>query len=160
MPVTISARAARGGDRVERTADVGEQREAQRVQRLGPVDTTKAYVATITTNKGVLTVNLDVKAAPLTVNNFVALARNKYFDGLSCHRIIPKFVAQCGDPLGTGTGGPGYKFIDELPKAGAYKVGSLAMANAGTNTNGSQFFIITGADGAALPPSTRSSARR
>ena len=116
------------------------------------VDTTKAYVATITTNKGVLTVNLDVKAAPLTVNNFVALARNKYFDGLSCHRIIPKFVAQCGDPLGTGTGGPGYKFIDELPKAGAYKVGSLAMANAGTNTNGSQFFIITGADGAALPP--------
>ena len=116
------------------------------------IDTTKAYVATITTNKGVLTVNLDPKAAPLTVNNFVALARNKYFDGLSCHRIIPKFVAQCGDPTATGTGGPGYKFNDELPKAGSYKIGSLAMANAGPNTNGSQFFIITGTDGAALPP--------
>ena len=75
---------------------------------------------------------------------------NKYFDGLSCHRIIPKFVAQCGDPTGNGTGGPGYKIIDELPK-GSYKVGSLAMANSGPNTNGSQFFVITGADGAALP---------
>ena len=117
------------------------------------IDTTKTYVATITTNKGVLTVNLDPKAAPLTVNNFVALARNKYFDGLSCHRIIPGFVAQCGDPLGTGVGGPGYKFIDELPKAGAYKIGSLAMANSGPNTNGSQFFVITGASGVALPPS-------
>jgi cyclophilin family peptidyl-prolyl cis-trans isomerase len=115
------------------------------------IDTSKTYVAVITTNKGVLTVNLDAKAAPLTVNNFVALARNKYFDGLSCHRIIPKFVAQCGDPTGTGTGGPGYKIVDELPKTGAYKVGSLAMANSGPNTNGSQFFIITGADGVALP---------
>ncbi len=117
------------------------------------IDTAKTYVATITTNKGVLIVNLDAKAAPLTVNNFVALARNKYFDGLSCHRIIPAFVAQCGDPLGTGRGGPGYKIVDELPKAGAYKVGSLAMANSGPNTNGSQFFVITGASGAALPPS-------
>ncbi len=117
------------------------------------IDTTKTYVATITTNKGVLSVNLDPKTAPLTVNNFVALARNKYFDGLSCHRIIPGFVAQCGDPLGTGVGGPGYKFIDELPKAGSYKIGSLAMANSGPNTNGSQFFVITGASGVALPPS-------
>lgn len=114
------------------------------------IDTNKTYVAVIATNKGVLTVNLDAKSAPLTVNNFVALARNKYFDGLSCHRIIPKFVAQCGDPTGNGTGGPGYKIIDELPKGG-YKVGSLAMANSGPNTNGSQFFVITGADGAALP---------
>jgi cyclophilin family peptidyl-prolyl cis-trans isomerase len=115
------------------------------------IDATKTYIAAITTTKGVLTVNLDAKNAPLTVNNFVALARNKYYDGLSCHRIIPKFVAQCGDPTGTGSGGPGYKIIDELPKSGAYKVGSLAMANAGPNTNGSQFFIITGADGVALP---------
>ena len=114
------------------------------------IDTNKTYVATITTNKGVLTVNLDVKAAPITVNNFVALARNKYFDGLACHRIIPAFVAQCGDPLGSGTGGPGYKIIDELPKS-SYTIGSLAMANAGPNTNGSQFFVITGATGAALP---------
>lgn len=115
------------------------------------IDTNKTYVAVISTNKGVLTVNLDAKSAPLTVNNFVALARNKYFDGLSCHRIIPKFVAQCGDPTGNGTGGPGYKIIDELPKTGGYKIGSLAMANSGPNTNGSQFFVITGADGAALP---------
>lgn len=117
------------------------------------IDTTKTYVATITTNKGVLIVNLDAKAAPLTVNNFVALARNKFFDGLSCHRIMPAFVAQCGDPLGTGRGGPGYKIVDELPKAGTYKVGSLAMANSGPNTNGSQFFVITGASGVALAPS-------
>ncbi len=115
------------------------------------IDATKTYVAIITTNKGMLTVNLDAKTAPVTVNNFVALVRNKYYDGLTCHRIIPKFVAQCGDPSGNGTGGPGYKIIDELPKTGAYKVGSLAMANAGPNTNGSQFFVITGADGAALP---------
>jgi cyclophilin family peptidyl-prolyl cis-trans isomerase len=68
------------------------------------------------------------------------------------HRIIPGFVLQGGDPEGTGMGGPGYRFADELPKPGRYQVGSLAMANAGPNTNGSQFFIISGADGASLPP--------
>lgn len=117
------------------------------------IDATKTYTATITTNKGVLTVELLAKSAPLTVNNFVALARNNYYDGISCHRIIPNFVAQCGDPTGKGSGGPGYKINDELPAKGAYKVGSLAMANAGPNTNGSQFFVITGSEGVALPPS-------
>jgi cyclophilin family peptidyl-prolyl cis-trans isomerase len=116
------------------------------------IDATKTYTATITTNKGVLTVELLPKTAPLTVNNFVALARNKFYDGLGCHRIIPNFVAQCGDPTGKGSGGPGYKFNDELPRQGVYKVGSLAMANSGPNTNGSQFFVITGTDGVALPP--------
>jgi len=87
------------------------------------------------------------------VNNFVSLARSAYFDNTKCHRIIPAFVVQCGDPTATGTGGPGYKFVDELPKAGQYKIGSLAMANSGANTNGSQFFVITGAQGVALNPS-------
>jgi cyclophilin family peptidyl-prolyl cis-trans isomerase len=88
----------------------------------------------------------------LAVNSFVTLAGYHYFDGISCHRIIPQFVAQCGDPTGTGSGGPGYEFADELPEQGEYQIGSLAMANAGPDTNGSQFFIITGPNGAALPP--------
>jgi cyclophilin family peptidyl-prolyl cis-trans isomerase len=86
------------------------------------------------------------------VNNFVVLARYKYFDNTSCHRAIPNFVVQCGDPTATGNGGPGYQFADELPQEGQYQVGSIAMANSGPNTNGSQFFIITGSDGASLPP--------
>ncbi len=86
------------------------------------------------------------------MNNFVSLARYHYFDDTPCHRIISGFVVQCGDPTGKGTGGPGYEFADELPQAGEYKIGSLAMANSGANTNGSQFFIITGDQGAQLPP--------
>ena len=116
------------------------------------IDVAKTYTALIKTNKGDLTVKFDPIQAPGTVNNFVSLALNKYFDGVPCHRIIPSFVVQCGDPTGSGTGGPGYKFADELPRAGQYKVGSLAMANSGPNTNGSQFFIITGQQGVDLPP--------
>jgi cyclophilin family peptidyl-prolyl cis-trans isomerase len=86
------------------------------------------------------------------VNSFVFLALNHYFDGIIFHRIINGFVCQGGDPTGTGTGGPGYRFEDELPSAGQYQVGSFAMANAGPNTNGSQFFIISGPDGCRLPP--------
>jgi cyclophilin family peptidyl-prolyl cis-trans isomerase len=112
----------------------------------------KKYTAVLTTNKGELTIQLDPLGAPLTVNNFVSLARSRYYDNLTCHRIIPGFVVQCGDPTGVGTGGPGYKFVDELPRAGQYKIGSIAMANAGPNTNGSQFFIITGQSGVDLPP--------
>ena len=103
-------------------------------------------------SKGEFTVDLDASKAPKTVNNFVFLARYHFFDGITCHRIIPGFVVQCGDPTGTGSGGPGYSFDDELPAAGAYQLGSLAMANSGPNTNGSQFFIITGDNGVALPP--------
>jgi cyclophilin family peptidyl-prolyl cis-trans isomerase len=104
------------------------------------------------TSHGTLVIALDPLAAPKTVNSFVFLARYHYYDGVIFHRIIPGFVLQGGDPTGTGTGGPGYKFADELPAPGRYQVGSLAMANAGPNTNGSQFFIISGSDGVRLPP--------
>ena len=116
------------------------------------IDETATYTALVSTNHGDFTIELDAARAPLAVNNFVFLARHHYFDDTPCHRIIPGFVVQCGDPTGTGTGGPGYEFDDELPEEGEYQVGSIAMANSGPNTNGSQFFVITGDDGAALPP--------
>jgi cyclophilin family peptidyl-prolyl cis-trans isomerase len=116
------------------------------------IDPQKRYTATMTTSKGTIVIALDPLAAPKTVNNFVFLARYHYYDDIVFHRIIPGFVIQGGDPEGTGRGGPGYRFEDELPKPGRYEIGSLAMANAGPNTNGSQFFIISGPDGAALPP--------
>jgi peptidyl-prolyl cis-trans isomerase B (cyclophilin B) len=115
------------------------------------IDPAKTYTATVETNKGTFTATLDPAKAPNTVNNFVGLARYHYYDETPCHRIIKDFVVQCGDPTGQGTGGPGYEFADELPQAGAYKVGALAMANSGPNTNGSQFFVITGDQGAQLP---------
>jgi cyclophilin family peptidyl-prolyl cis-trans isomerase len=117
------------------------------------IDPAKTYTATIVTDVGTMTATLDAKAAPKTVNNFVVLARYHFFDGLTFHRVIPGFVLQGGDPQGNGSGGPGYQFADELPAAGQYKVGSLAMANSGPNTNGSQFFVIVGDQGVALPPS-------
>ena len=117
------------------------------------IDPTKTYTAVVTTNMGTYSAVLDAAKAPGTVNNFVSLARNKYFDGITCHRAIPGFMIQCGDPTATGNGGPGYKFADELPASGEYKVGSLAMANSGPNTNGSQFFVISGDEGVSLPPS-------
>lgn len=113
------------------------------------IEATATYTATMRTSCGTITIALDAKAAPNTVNSFVFLARNKFFDGLTFHRIIQGFVIQGGDPEGNGRGGPGYEFADELP-ATAYRIGDLAMANAGPNTNGSQFFIITGDQGAAL----------
>lgn len=116
------------------------------------IDADASYSAEIVTNKGTLVVELDQSRAPLAVNNFVTLARYHYFDNTECHRIIPGFMAQCGDPTATGTGGPGYRFADELPQAGEYQIGSLAMANSGPDTNGSQFFIISGATGVNLPP--------
>lgn len=116
------------------------------------IDPTKTYTATVTTNFGEYTAVLDAAKAPGTVNNFVNLARHKYFDGTICHRAIPGFMVQCGDPTATGSGGPGYKFSDELPAAGEYQIGSLAMANSGPNTNGSQFFVITGDQGVGLDP--------
>ena len=112
----------------------------------------KRYGARMRRWKGELTIALDALGAPRTVNNFVFLARYHYFEGIVFHRIIPGFVVQGGDPTGTGTGGPGYRFEDELPKAGRYEIGSVAMANAGPNTNGSQFFLISGDQGTRLPP--------
>jgi peptidylprolyl isomerase len=116
------------------------------------IDPTKTYTATMVTSKGTMEILLDPLAAPVTVNSFVYLARWHYFDGIVFHRVIPGFVLQGGDPTGSGAGGPGYRFNDELPKPGRYEVGSLAMANAGPHTNGSQFFIISGPDGVRLPP--------
>jgi cyclophilin family peptidyl-prolyl cis-trans isomerase len=117
------------------------------------IDPSKRYSAEVTTSKGAMAVALDANAAPNTVNNFVFLARWHYYDGIVFHRIIPGFMLQGGDPEGSGRGGPGYRFDDELPAPGRYEIGSLAMANAGPNTNGSQFFIVSGPDGTALPPS-------
>jgi cyclophilin family peptidyl-prolyl cis-trans isomerase len=116
------------------------------------IDPAKTYTATMVTSKGTLEIVLDPLGAPKTVNSFVFLARWHYYDGIVFHRIIPGFVLQGGDPTGSGAGGPGYKYADELPKPGRYELGSLAMANAGPNTNGSQFFIISGPDGVRLPP--------
>jgi cyclophilin family peptidyl-prolyl cis-trans isomerase len=121
------------------------------------IDLGKTYTATVETSRGTFTVELDDDAAPKTVNSFVFLARHRYFEGVSFHRIIPGFVVQGGDATGNppGTGGPGYEVPDELPggEAPYYEVGSLAMANSGPNTNGSQFFVVTGDQGAQLPPS-------
>ena len=116
------------------------------------VDPAKRYTATMETSMGTLVIALDPITAPVTVNNFVFLALYHYYDGIIFHRIINGFVCQGGDPTGTGRGGPGYQFKDELPKAGQYQIGSLAMANAGPDTNGSQFFLISGPSGAGLPP--------
>jgi cyclophilin family peptidyl-prolyl cis-trans isomerase len=112
----------------------------------------KKYTAIFDTSCGKITAELDAKGAPKTVNNFVFLAGKGFYDGLSWHRVVKEFVIQGGDPKGDGTGGPGYKFGDELPKDG-YKLGSLAMANSGPDTNGSQFFIVTGPNGTSLPSS-------
>ena len=106
------------------------------------IDPAKSYQAVITTSKGTIRLNLFAKEAPKTVNNFVFLAREGFYNGLSFHRVIADFMIQGGCPLGTGTGGPGYKWDDE-PAALAIKheKGVISMANAGKNTNGSQFFI-------------------
>jgi peptidyl-prolyl cis-trans isomerase B (cyclophilin B) len=106
------------------------------------IDPSKRYTATFKTSRGTIVCDLFAKEAPNTVNNFVFLARDKFYDGTVFHRVIANFMIQGGDPTGTGRGGPGYRFADEVgsgkPK---HKAGSLSMANAGPNTNGSQFFI-------------------
>ena len=103
-------------------------------------DQSKIYRATITTKRGAIVMDLDPQLAPTTVNNFVGLARQGYYDGLTFHRVVPEFVIQGGCPEGTGRGGPAYRFADE-PVKGDYTLGAVAMANAGPDTNGSQFFI-------------------
>ena len=104
------------------------------------IDPETIYQVTIATEKGDILLELDPKLAPNSVNNFVALARKGYYDGLTFHRVVDGFVIQGGCPEGSGRGGPGYKFADE-PVKGDYEAGAVAMANAGPNTNGSQFFI-------------------
>jgi peptidyl-prolyl cis-trans isomerase B (cyclophilin B) len=104
------------------------------------IDDNALYRATITTDRGTMVMDLDPQLAPNSVNNFVALARRGFYDGLTFHRVVPEFVIQGGCPQGTGTGDAGYKFADE-PVQGEYTVGAVAMANAGPDTNGSQFFV-------------------
>jgi peptidyl-prolyl cis-trans isomerase B (cyclophilin B) len=106
------------------------------------IDPAKHYQATITTDRGDIVMSLDPSRAPRTVNNFVFLARDGYYDGLTFHRVVKDFVVQGGCPEGTGRGGPGYQFDDE-PVQGEYIEGAVAMANSGPNSNGSQFFICT-----------------
>src|ERR1700735_1121816 len=106
------------------------------------IDPAKKYSATINTSQGEIVCGLFAKDAPKTVNNFVFLAKEKFYDGTVFHRVIGDFMIQGGDPTGTGRGGPGYKLEDETKGSpNKHKVGSLSMANAGPNTNGSQFFI-------------------
>jgi len=115
------------------------------------IDPRKSYTATIETTVGTMTLELFASEAPKTVNNFVVLARDGFYDGVIFHRVIKGFMIQGGDPQGTGMGGPGYRFADE-PVKRPYTRGTLAMANAGPNTNGSQFFIMH--QDYPLPPNT------
>lgn len=109
------------------------------------IDPAKTYTAVLHTSEGDITIELFAKDVPNTVNNFVFLAREKFYDGVKFHRIIKNFMVQTGDPRGNGTGGPGYRFNDEkIPADKDYVPGIVAMANAGPNTNGSQFFIMHG----------------
>jgi len=113
------------------------------------IDENTIYRVTIATAKGDIVMDLDPRLAPNTVNNFVTLARQGFYDGLTFHRVVPGFVIQGGCPEGSGRGGPGYRFADE-PVKGNYRDGAVAMANAGPDTNGSQFFICLG-DQPGLP---------
>lgn len=133
------------------TQNLGAATKNNKYKTLPPmsIDTTKKYTAIISTSKGDMTVELDAADAPKTVNNFVFLAKEQFYDGVVFHRIIRDFMSQTGDPTGTGMGGPGYKFEDE-PVTKEYTKGTLAMANSGKNTNGSQFFIMN--EDYPLPP--------
>jgi peptidyl-prolyl cis-trans isomerase B (cyclophilin B) len=143
------------GFRAQPTACGGEQPpEVSPVTFPEPADQalTGAVDVTIATSCGPIRMTLDPAASPQTVNSFVFLAREGYFDGTACHRLVEGFVLQCGDPTATGTGGPGYTLPDEFPEEGfVYEQGVVAMANSGPGTTGSQFFIVTG-DASALGP--------
>jgi cyclophilin family peptidyl-prolyl cis-trans isomerase len=114
------------------------------------IDPTKKYQATMITDHGTIIIDLFAKDAPLSVNNFYVLSNDGFYNDILFHRIMESFMVQTGDPEGTGSGGPGYSFADELNNGHKYEPGIVAMANAGPDTNGSQFFICTGADCANL----------
>ncbi len=132
---------------VATTAPTGYNQETQPMEQKKlsqptlTVDKSKKYTAVMKTSEGTITINLHVTDTPITVNNFVYLAKQNFYDNTIFHRVIKGFMIQGGDPTGTGAGGPGYRFNDE-PFTGEYKRGVIAMANAGPNTNGSQFFIM------------------
>lgn len=148
----VSMNACWSGDQ-RMTATTGGTTMAKTQHSQAPamaIDPKKTYTASLETSKGTIEVEFFPDDAPVTVNNFVCLAREGYYDGTPFHRILSGFVIQGGDPTGTGAGGPGYQFADE-PVKREYQRGALAMANAGPNTNGSQFFIILGDLRAQLP---------
>ena len=124
----------------------GEKKQYDKAPEM-KIDPAKTYTATIKTNQGTIKFTLLAKDSPKTVNNFVVLAKDGFYDGIIFHRVIKGFMIQGGDPQGVGTGGPGYQFADEIDASkelyqGQYKAGTVAMANAGPDTNGSQFFIV------------------
>jgi len=109
------------------------------------IDSTRSYSCAIETSRGTIEIELFAAEAPNTVNNFVFLAREGFYDGVTFHRVIDHFMIQGGDPTGSGSGGPGYRFADEFAgNPHKHETGSLSMANAGPGTNGSQFFICHG----------------
>jgi len=114
------------------------------------INTSKTYFATVDTTLGTFRIQLFANETPKTVNSFIFLSQQGFYNGVIFHRIIKTFMIQTGDPTGTGTGGPGYKFADELPPKHSYDLGIVAMANSGPDTNGSQFFICTGSDAESL----------
>jgi cyclophilin family peptidyl-prolyl cis-trans isomerase len=152
---TVAPTAATGSGEVACGGDVPATADAPKPQFAGPppmqIDRKATYRATLVTSCGTIVIDLDVERAPQTVNSFVFLARKGYFDGQYLHRLDASIdVIQGGDPTGTGSGGPGYSIPDELAGDESYTPGTVAMANAGANTGGSQFFIITGPDGTNL----------
>ncbi len=153
--LVLSLLSACGGGDGKPSADSGacsyvKTGDAAKKAKLPPADPTSAESLTIATNRGDIVATFKPDTAPCAVNSFVSLAKQKYFDDTTCHRLVPGFVLQCGDPAATGLGGPGYSFADELTGSETYPAGTLAMANAGKDTNGSQFFIVLAE--ADLPP--------
>lgn len=126
---------------ISNTEKPSESQQTQAGLPAMEINKTKSYQAILTTNLGDITIDLHADKTPITVNNFVVLARKNFYNNTVFHRVIRGFMIQGGDPKGDGTGGPGYKFDDE-PFEGEYTRGTVAMANSGTNTNGSQFFIM------------------
>jgi len=151
LSLLVLSLSACGSDDSATRCEYAKQGEAAKQVDLPPAKPRSADSATIATNRGDIKVSLDPGNAPCTVGSFVSLAQQGYFDDTKCHRLVPGFVLQCGDPSATGRGGPGYRFDDELTGDETYPAGTLAMANSGPDTNGSQFFIVLG--DAQLPPS-------
>lgn len=151
LALVVPALAACGGSD-ESDSDTGasgnaaceyiEEGQAAKEATVPPAEPKSADSLTIATNRGDIALTLTPDATPCTVNSFVSLAEQGYFDGTKCHRLVPGFVLQCGDPAASGMGGPGYRFEDELTGDETYTAGTLAMANSGPDTNGSQFFIV------------------
>jgi cyclophilin family peptidyl-prolyl cis-trans isomerase len=131
----------KGGGQQEQSAPQAKNETNPKQSSNMQIDATKSYSAVLKTSAGDITIDLDAKKTPKTANNFVTLAKGNFYNGTIFHRVMKDFMIQGGDPKGDGSGGPGYKFEDEYLE-GEYKRGTVAMANSGPNTNGSQFFIM------------------